>query len=50
MFEYRVEIINMVRQAETEMNRISTEGWRVISVTPNLAVGHGLIVTFERKK
>jgi hypothetical protein len=50
MFEYRVEIINMVRQAETEMNRIATEGWRVISVTPNLAVGHGLIVTFERKK
>ena len=50
MFEYRVEIINMVRQAETEMNRIATEGWRVISVTPNLAVGHGLIVAFERKK
>ena len=50
MFEYRVEIINMVRQAETEMNRIAEEGWRIISVTPNLAVGHGLIVTFERKK
>ena len=50
MFEYRVEIINMVRQAEAEMNRIAADGWRVISVTPNLAVGHGLIVTFERKK
>ncbi len=50
MFEYRVEIINMVRQAEAEINRIASDGWRVISVTPNLAMGHGLIVTFERKK
>ena len=50
MFEYRVEIINMVRQSEAEINRIAADGWRVISVTPNLAMGHGLIVTFERKK
>ena len=50
MFEYRVEIINMVRQAEAEINRIAADGWRVISVTPNLTMGHGLIITFERKK
>ena len=49
MFEYRVEIYS-VRQAEAEMNRQAAEGWRVISVVPNLAMGHGLVVTFERKK
>ena len=49
MFEYRVEIY-AVREAEEKMNRLGVDGWRVITVTPNLAMGHGIIVTFERQK
>ena len=49
MFEYRVEIYG-VRQAEAEMNRMAEEGWRVIAVSPNLAMGHGVVVTYERKR
>ena len=49
MFEYRVEIY-AVRQAETAMNRLAADGWRVVSVAPNIAVSHGIVVIFERKK
>ena len=49
MFEYRVETY-AVRKAEEEMNRMAADGWRVIAVSPNLALGHGIVVTFERQK
>ena len=48
MFEYRVEKC-AVRNAETEMNRMAADGWRVISVCYNMAA-YGIIVTYERKK
>ena len=47
MFEYRVEIY-AVREAEEKMNRLGADGWRVIAVTSNPAMGYGIIVTFER--
>ena len=49
VFEYRVEIY-AVREAEEKMNRMAANGWRVIAVSPNLALGHGIVVTFERQK
>ncbi len=49
MFEYRVEVY-AVRQAEAEMNRMAADGWRVVAVSPNIAMSHGVVVTFERKK
>ena len=49
MYEYRVEIYG-VRQAEAAMNRLAAEGWRVITVTPDIARGHGVVITFERQK
>ena len=49
MFEYRVEVY-AVRKAEEAMNRMAILGWKVIAVTPNHAVGHGLVVTYERKR
>ena len=49
MYEYRVEVCG-VRSAEREMNRLAAEGWRVVAVTPIIAVSHGIVVTFERKK
>ena len=48
MFEYRVEKC-WVRNAEVEMNRMAADGWRVVSVCYNNAVG-GLIITYERQK
>ncbi len=47
MFEYRVEKL-LVNQAEARMNELAREGWRVISATPNLARGYGLVVVLER--
>ena len=49
MFEYRIEVY-AVRQAEAEMNRMAADGWRVVAVSPNIAMSHGLVVTFERQK
>ena len=49
MFEHRVEVY-VVRQAEAEMNRMAADGWRVVAVSPNIAMNHGLVVTFERQK
>lgn len=49
MYEYRVETYK-VRESEAEMNRLAREGWRVIAVSPNMGVGYGIVVTYERKK
>ncbi len=48
MFEYRVENYS-VKSSAREMNALAQEGWRVISVIPNITKGYGLIVTYERK-
>lgn len=49
MYEYKVEIYR-VKKAEKAMNRLAEQGWRVISVSPNLAKLYGIVVTYERNK
>ena len=49
MYEYKVEVL-AVRDADYRMNVLAKDGWRVVAVTPNIAMGHGLVVTFERAK
>ena len=49
MFEYKIEIYK-VKEAEKEMNRLASEGWRVIEVMPNAAMGYGMVVAYEREK
>ncbi len=49
MLEYRVETYP-IREAEAEMNHMAADGWRVVAVSPNIARGHGIVVTFERGK
>ena len=49
MYEYKVEVYK-VKAAEKEMNTLAGEGWRVIAVTPNQAMGYGIVVTYERQK
>ena len=48
MFEYKVVDV-AVKKAQEEMNRWAKEGWRVIAVSPNIAMGYGLVITFERQ-
>lgn len=48
MFEYKIETYK-VKEAEMEINKWARLGWRVIAVSPNLAMGYGIVVTFERK-
>ena len=47
MYEYKV-IDVPVKKAQEEMNRWAKEGWRVIAVSPNIAMGYGLVITLER--
>ena len=47
--EYKV-IKSSVNSAEAEMNRYAKDGWRVIEVSPNVAVGMGIVITLEREK
>ena len=49
MYEYKVEILK-VREAEAKMNELAKEGWRVVEITPNVAMGYGVVVTFERER
>lgn len=49
MYEYKV-IKTSVNSAEAEMNKLAKEGWRVIAVSPNVAMGMGLVITLEREK
>ncbi len=48
MFEYKV-VTYKVSEAEKEMNILAREGWKVIAVSPNIAMGYGIIVTYERQ-
>lgn len=49
MYEYKVESYK-VRYAETGMNMLAKEGWRVIAVSPDIAKAYGVVVTYEREK
>ena len=49
MYEYKVEVLK-VKEAEEVMNKLAESGWRVIEVSPNMAMGYGVVVTFEREK
>ena len=49
MYEYKVEILK-VREAESRMNELARDGWRVVEITPNVAMGYGVVVTFERER
>ena len=48
MYEYKVEVYK-VKESEARMNALAKEGWRVINVSHNEAMGFGIIVVYERK-
>ena len=48
MYEYKVLTPN-VRELEKTLNRYAQEGWRLATVSPNMAMGMGVVATLERK-
>lgn len=46
MKKYKVEICK-VKKAEALMNSLANQGWKVVSIMPNHAVGYGMVITFE---
>ena len=47
-YEYKVTKAS-VNAAEKEMNKLAKDGWRVITISPNVAVGMGVVITLERE-
>ena len=48
MYEYKV-VKAVVKAAEKEMNELAKQGWRVVAVSPDIARGMGVIITFEKE-
>lgn len=48
MYEYKV-IKTSVNSAEEEINAWAKKGYRVVTVSPNIAKGMGVIITLEKK-
>lgn len=44
---YKVETYK-VNEAESKMNILAQQDWRVIAVSPNVAMGFGIVVTYEK--
>ena len=49
MYEYKLETYK-IAEAEYKMNKLASDGWRVVAVSPNVAMGYGIVVTYEREK
>ena len=49
MYEYRY-IRYQSGKVEDGMNQMAASGWRVVCVTPDIAMGSGVWVTYERLK
>ncbi len=47
--EYKV-IVCKVKEMENEMNNLAKEGWRVLTVSPDIAKLYGVVIVFERNK
>ena len=48
MYEYKILDLT-VKSCEKTINQLAREGWRVVAVSPNIALGMGVIATLERK-
>lgn len=48
MYEYKVLILK-VKECEEIFNSLAKEGWRLVAMVPNNAMGYGVVATLERK-
>lgn len=49
MYEYKVLILK-VKECEDTLNQFAKDGWRLITMVPNSAMGYGVVATLEREK
>ena len=47
MYEYKVLTLS-VKEGEAALNELAKDGWRLVTMTPNIAKGMGVIATVER--
>jgi len=47
MVEYKV-FDTFIKDLESLLNKYAKEGWKVVSITPNIAKGMGVVVVMER--
>ncbi|MDO4167113.1 MAG: DUF4177 domain-containing protein [Eubacteriales bacterium] len=48
MYEYKVVVLN-VKECEKTLNTLAKEGWRLVTMVPNIAKGYGVVATLERQ-
>lgn len=48
MYEYKVLVLT-VKQTESQLNDLAKDGWRLVTMVPNNAIGMGVVATMERK-
>ncbi|MDO4942565.1 MAG: DUF4177 domain-containing protein [Lachnospiraceae bacterium] len=48
MYEYKVLTLK-VKECENTFNTLAKEGWRLVAMVPNNAIGYGVVATLERK-
>ena len=48
MYEYKVLILK-VKECEETFNMLAKDGWRLVAMIPNNAMGYGVVATFEKK-
>lgn len=48
MYEYKVLILK-VKECEETFNKFAKEGWRLVAMVPNNAIGYGVVATLERE-
>ena len=48
MYEYKVLVLK-VKECEKVFNQLAREGWRLVAMVPNNAIGYGVVATLERK-
>ena len=48
MYEYKVLEL-AVRECERVFNQLAKDGWKLVTMSPNIAMGMGIVATMERK-
>lgn len=48
MYEYKVLTLG-VKECEKTLNQLAKDGWRLVAMVPNQAMGFGVVATLEKQ-
>lgn len=48
MYEYKVLTLG-VKECEKTFNQLAKDGWRLVAMVPNQAMGFGVVATLEKQ-